>query len=218
VGTVSGSQDFTITNNDVTPLTVNGETFTANGVNAGSDDFFVGATTCNGSVGGSGTCAIWVRFAPQGTGSRSSVLTVKSGSGDSNAVTLTGTGTTLPAGPTGATGATGGTGATGATGATGTNGLTGATGVTGATGGTGPIGVTGSTGPAGPTGASGATGAVGPTGALGPTGPTGAQGVPGQRGPQGKTGRDALISCRVTRTRKTKSLKVICTLKFRGSR
>ena len=215
MGTVSGSQDFTITNNDVTPLTVNGETFTANGVNAGSDDFFVGATTCNGSVGGSGTCEIWVRFAPQGTGSRSSVLTVKSGSGDSNAVTLTGTGTTLPAGPTGATGATGatgGTGATGATGATGTNGLTGATGVTGATGGTGPIGVTGSTGPAGPTGAPGVTGAIGPTGA------TGAQGATGEPGPQGKTGRDALISCRVTRTRKTKSLKVICTLKFRGSR
>ena len=204
-GTVGGSHQFTVTNADLTPLTVTGETF------GGNDDFFVSSTTCGGTVATS--CDVWVRFAPQGTGSRSGTMTVNSSSGDSNSVTLTGTGTvrdpgaTGATGGTGATGATGGTGATGATGATGVDGVNGMTGATGATGGTGPTGPTGATGATG-SGAAGVTGATGATGPRG-TGPTGAQGPPG---------RDAIIACKVAKTKTGKKPKVICTVRFANAR
>ncbi|HEX8581581.1 MAG TPA: glycine-rich protein, partial [Acidimicrobiales bacterium] len=44
--TISLPQTFTITNSGARPLVVNGESFAADGVNPGSDDFFISATTC----------------------------------------------------------------------------------------------------------------------------------------------------------------------------
>jgi hypothetical protein len=101
-------------------------------------------------------------------------------------------------GPTGATGATGATGSTGATGATGSTGATGATGATG----------TATTAPAG---RDGAQGPAGPPGPAGPAGTAGAAGPPGPAGRDGAPGRDAKVTCVVSR--KKGAPRVTCTVR-----
>jgi hypothetical protein len=144
--TVSPSQGVSVTNNGTVPLQISGLTFTG----SDPDDFFVGSTTCYGEVAPGDSCSVSVRFAPQGSGSRSAALSILSNASNSPAtVSLSGTGGSLP------TGATGVTGATGATGATGVTGVTGGTGSRGATGQTGPKGATGQPGARGRRGAAG---------------------------------------------------------------
>jgi hypothetical protein len=102
----------------------------------------------------------------------------------------------------------------------------------------GPQGSPGQPGPAGPPGQAGGQGpagpggAQGPTGAQGPSGPTGAQGQPGAQGgagaagtkgdkgdtgatgatgPRGPAGRNALVTCKATGTKK---VKVTCKVTF----
>jgi Collagen triple helix repeat (20 copies) len=79
-------------------------------------------------------------------------------------------------------------------------------------------GPTGSQGIQGPTGPQGPTGIQGPQGIQGPKGDRGAVGVTGQTGAQGPAGRDATIACRVAKTKKTRKLKVICTVNFTNAR
>jgi len=116
---------------------------------------------------------------------------------------------------------------TGPPGPTGPAGPTGSPGPAGPTGSPGPAGPTGSPGPAGPAGPAGPTGPGGPTGAAGTpghdgaTGPAGSQGAPGTqgptgpagaRGPRGKAGRDARVTCKVTRAGR----RVRCNVTFVG--
>ena len=61
-----------VTNRGAADLQILGESF--NGPAA--DDFFIGASTCRGPLPGGQTCALWVRFAPQGEGSRTATLTL----------------------------------------------------------------------------------------------------------------------------------------------
>lgn len=150
-GTVSPSQALTITNYGGMPLKVNGFEFSG----ADSDDFFIGSDTCRQEIPVDGTCQAWIRFAPQGSGTRSANIVVKTNFSDFSAA-LTGFGGDLPQGPTGPTGPVGETGDDGPV---------------------GPTGDVGPTGSAGPTGESGPTGDDGPTGETGPTGKQGAAGA-----------------------------------------
>jgi hypothetical protein len=54
------------------------------------------------------------------------------------------------------------------------------------------------------------SGTSGPFGPVGPQGAPGATGPQGSQGPQGRAGRDAVVRCRVTRTRSTRRVKVRC--------
>jgi hypothetical protein len=66
----------------------------------------------------------------------------------------------------------------------------------------------------GAAGAQGSQGAQGSGGPIGATGMTGAQGPPGATGPRGRPGRDAKVTCKVTRKGKKKTPRVKCTVKF----
>lgn len=72
-GTVSGPQSVTVTNNGDEPLNVSGASI------GGTDasDFGISGSDC-GSLPSGGSCHVSVRFAPQGSGSRSATLTVSS--------------------------------------------------------------------------------------------------------------------------------------------
>jgi uncharacterized protein DUF4394/collagen triple helix repeat protein len=73
-----------------------------------------------------------------------------------------------------------------------------------------PLTGTGTSGPFGPVGPTGPAGATGATGAAGAAGATGATGAMGPQGAQGRAGRDAIVRCRVTRTRGTSRIRVTC--------
>jgi hypothetical protein len=82
----------------------------------------------------------------------------------------------------------------------------------------GPAGAAGGTGPAG---ADGATGPVGPSGATGATGAPGAAGATGPRGATGPPGRNAVVTCKVSKPRNKKgevTVKVTCTVKPASAR
>jgi hypothetical protein len=185
-------QTVTVTNVDAVPVQITGETFDYSSAQNG-DDYFVGSSTCGGTLQPGGTCQLGVRFNPQGTGASNSGMFIQetdsSGNTNSAYVALSGTTTGLPQGPAGATGATGTPGATGATGTTGGQGTIGTTGETGATGTTGAQGTIGITGA---TGAQGTIGTIGTTGLTGLTGLQGPGGANGHRGPRGDTGRRGL--------------------------
>jgi hypothetical protein len=120
------------------------------------DDFLLTSEDCTGTTVRSGTgaatpiCAVRVRFAPSGAGSRTAVLRVTSTATNGPLdVTLTGTGGAPGAGSPGQAGENGTKGDAGAAGATG------ATGATGANGPAGPVGPAGATGPQGNAGKNG---------------------------------------------------------------
>ncbi len=147
--TVSAAQEVTVSNVGAADLVIVGESF--QGTSAA--DFFIGASTCRGSLPGGATCSIWVHFAPQAKEESAALLVL-----DTNAtpatyeVELRGRAEPLPQGPTGPAGSTGPTGPNGADGTDGTNGTD---------------------------GSNGDAGQPGPTGAQGPIGPQGPKGDPG---------------------------------------
>ena len=176
--TVSPPQEITVTNSGAADLVIFGESFSKDA----ADDFFIGASTCQGPLPGGKTCSLWVRFAPQKEGTRQTVLVL-----DTNAtparyeVSLVGEGGALPQGSPGPTGPTGPSAI-----------------------GHGPGGATGATASASPVPA-GATGATAPAGPSGPAGPQGPRGSAG-------AGLDgATIGCKPAKVRGGK-VRVKCTL------
>ena len=154
------------------------------GANAG--DFFLGSDTCAGETLMAGdACTVGVHFSPTATGARTATLAV-AGNWLGADVALSGTGVLPPAGPSGAAGATG---------TPGTSGADGGDGADGAPGG------------AGPAGTQGAPGTNGTTGAASPAGPA------GPAGPPGPAGRNASVTCKVTKPKKVR-----CTVKLAASR
>ncbi|HUZ14613.1 MAG TPA: choice-of-anchor D domain-containing protein, partial [Gaiellaceae bacterium] len=101
--TTSAPQTVTITNNGSAPLVISGLAFSG----AKPGDYFVGSSTCGGSVAPGSSCAVGVRFAPQATGASSASLDITSNVPSGNnptstqSVPLSGTGGKLPAGPPG---------------------------------------------------------------------------------------------------------------------
>ena len=105
--TVSAPHTVTISNAGQSALNVTGLSFT--GADAG--DFFIGSSTCGGSVVAGASCQVTVFFVAQATGARAGTLDVTSNDPASPAmVSLAGTGAPLPAGPAGPAGAKGATG------------------------------------------------------------------------------------------------------------
>jgi hypothetical protein len=70
--TVSAPKMVSVTNRGAADLQILGESFAG----PAADDFFVGASTCHGPLPAGQTCALWVRFAPQGEASRIATLTL----------------------------------------------------------------------------------------------------------------------------------------------
>jgi hypothetical protein len=119
MSTVSAPQTVTITDTGQGPLNVTGLSFT--GTDPG--DFFVGASTCGGSVAVSASCQVTVFFVAQAQGARTGTLDVTSNDPLSPAtVSLSGTGGPLPTGPAGPAGSAGPAGPSGPRGATGAQG------------------------------------------------------------------------------------------------
>ena len=192
VGTVGGSKALTVTNDGALPITLDGQSFT------GDDDFIVSSTTCVATLAIDAVCEVRVRFAPQAIGDRAGTLHVAGATAG-----LKGTGDALPAGPTGPQGPQGEQGIQGPQGIQGVQGPKGDQGDKGDTGAQGLQGVQGQTGPQGQ---KGDTGIQGPRGATGP------------RGLQGPPGRDAVIACRVVKTKVQGTLKVVCSVQFATAR
>jgi hypothetical protein len=96
----------TITNHGSAPLVVSGLSFS--GAQAG--DFFVGSSTCGGTVAAGSSCAVGLRFAPQASGARTASLDITSNVPSGNnptstqSIQLSGTGGALPTGPAGPAG------------------------------------------------------------------------------------------------------------------
>ena len=70
-GTTSPGQSFTVTNNELAPVSVDGFAFA--GANPG--DFKIASDTCHGEVEALTTCTASVRFVPQAQGTRTATLT-----------------------------------------------------------------------------------------------------------------------------------------------
>jgi hypothetical protein len=95
-GTASLEQAITVTNNGSAPLVVSG--YSVSGANPG--DFLISNRCGLAHVGG--TCQIGVRFDPQAAGARSATLTLVTNAASApSAITLSGTGGSLPQGPQG---------------------------------------------------------------------------------------------------------------------
>ncbi len=139
VGLFGAAQRRTLTNAGadgvvVTRLRVSG---------ADGEDFVVSSDDCTGeTIAPGASCAVSVRFAPGATGARSATLVAShDGPGADPALTLSGSGVALAAGPPGLPGAGG---------ASGPLGEPGPAGASGAVGAKGPLGVRGARGAAGP--------------------------------------------------------------------
>jgi hypothetical protein len=168
LSTVSVPQTITLTNSGGNPLAITADVFAGSTPALASDhpeDFMVDSSSCLGAIAFEESCQLKVRFAPQGTGTRTATLRITGNMGWPTVIALTGSGGTLPQGPQGEAGATGATGATGSQGPT------------GSTGAQGQAGQTGATGPTGLTGEAGRSGALGPQGSQGPAGPQGERGL-----------------------------------------
>jgi hypothetical protein len=191
LSTVSAPQTITLTNSGGNPLEIWSETFGDSNPALASDhpeDFLIDSSSCLGEVAFEGSCQLKVRFAPQGTGTRTATLQIAGDMGAGpTSIALSGTGGALPQGPQGEPGATGATGAEGEPGATGATGAKGEAGATGATGSSGEAGATGSQGAKGEAGSQGAPGQAGEAGKPGAVGPQGPAGAKGERGPRGLT-------------------------------
>jgi hypothetical protein len=137
LSTVSAPQTITLTNSGGNPLEIWSETFGDSSPALTSDhpeDFLIDSASCLGEVAFEGSCQLKVRFAPQGTGTRTATLQIAGDMGAGpTSIALTGTGGTLPQGPPGETGATGATGAKGVAGMTGPKGAKGVQGPRGLT-------------------------------------------------------------------------------------
>jgi hypothetical protein len=181
-GTISAPQTVTATNNGSAPLVVSG--FAVSGANPG--DFFTSNDSCHSTIAPGSACTVQVRFGPQAQGARAGTLTVLTNAPANPTVSLAGTAGPLPQGPTGPTGPTGPIGPIGPIGPT------------------GPVGENGNVGPQGP------QGGTGPQGSTGSNGNNGAQGPKGDTGPQGRPGRDAKVTCRIRRLKRTRKVKVTC--------
>jgi hypothetical protein len=125
--TVSAPKTVTITNNGSAPLYIDGLDVVDDLTGTSHpEDFFISSDTCRSPVPttpGSNTCAVKVRFAPQGTGTRTASLQIKSNADSSpTTVALSGTGGTLPKGDPGDPGTKGDPGAKGNPGAKGDTG------------------------------------------------------------------------------------------------
>jgi uncharacterized protein DUF1573 len=110
-GTASAARILTLTNNGSAPLVVSGVRLAG----ANADDYFVG-DGCQEQVAVGSSCQIGVRFDPQAPGASSATMSVLTNATTAPAVSLSGTGGSLPQGPAGATGPAGPAGATGAPG------------------------------------------------------------------------------------------------------
>jgi hypothetical protein len=96
LGITSVEQTITVTNNGSAPLVVSG--YSISGADPG--DFLISNRCDLAHVGG--TCQIGVRFDPQATGTRSASLTLLTNAAAApSAITLSGTGGSLPQGPQG---------------------------------------------------------------------------------------------------------------------
>lgn len=126
MGTLSAPKNAVLSNAGNVP----GRVINAYAQGTNAEDFIAEIGAC-GPIPAGGACAVPVRFAPQGSGSRSAVMYFAGGVGVLLSASLSGTGGALPTGPAGATGGVGANGASGATGATGANGATGARGPAG---------------------------------------------------------------------------------------
>ena len=154
---------------------------------AAPDDFMLsGVESCTvAPLARNQACQVQVRFAPGAEGTRGATLRIHiNATASPREISLTGTGGPLPKGDKGDQGDPGLPGADGANGADGQPGAT------------------------GDAGAAGATGPTGPQGLPGPSGPQGAQ------GPQGPPGRDAKVTCKVTKTKSTKRIRVTCSVRL----
>jgi hypothetical protein len=93
----------TITNNGNAPLVISGVAFS--GAQAG--DYFVGSSTCGGSIVPGSTCELQLRFAPQAEGASAASLDITSNVPSGNnqtstqSIPVSGTGGALPEGPPG---------------------------------------------------------------------------------------------------------------------
>jgi hypothetical protein len=152
LSTVSAPQTITLTNGGGNPLAIDAESFADSEPALETDhpeDFLIDSSGCLGKIAYEASCQIHVRFAPQGTGTRTARLQIAGNMGEGpTMIALTGSGGTLPQGEAGATGETGARGQTGAP------------------------GETGETGAGGPAGEPGKPGAPGPQGERGPRGLT----------------------------------------------
>ena len=87
VGTTSGEQTVTVTNNGGASLAINAITVT--GTNAGD---FAQTNTCPSSLAVNANCTISVTFTPSASGARSGNITLTEGSGSTQTIALSGTG------------------------------------------------------------------------------------------------------------------------------
>jgi hypothetical protein len=110
-GSLSAPLTLTVTNAGQRALSLTGLSF------AGADpgDFLVGSDTCLGSVDPGNSCRLGLYFSPEGPGARTATLQMATTDYANSplAVTLSGTGDSLPTGPTGPPGAAGSPGAAG---------------------------------------------------------------------------------------------------------
>ncbi len=91
VGNPSATQTVTLTNTGTATLNISSITFT--GTNTGD---FSKTTTCGATVAAAGTCTVTVTFTPTATGARSASISFADDAASSpQAVTMTGTGTTI---------------------------------------------------------------------------------------------------------------------------
>ena len=147
LSTVSAPQTITLTNTGGNPLAISSETFGDSNPMLSSDhpeDFLIDSSSCLGVVAFEASCQLKVRFAPQGTGTRTATLQIAGNMGAGpTTIALTGTGGVLPQGPQGEQGVKGNTGSQGPAG------QVGETGKRGAVGPQGPVGRRGAQGPRG---------------------------------------------------------------------
>ena len=144
---MSAPQTITLTNTGGNPLAISSETFGDSNPMLSSDhpeDFLIDSSSCLGVVAFEASCQLKVRFAPQGTGTRTATLQIAGNMGAGpTTIALTGTGGVLPQGPQGEQGVKGNTGSQGPAG------QVGETGKRGAVGPQGPVGRRGAQGPRG---------------------------------------------------------------------
>ncbi len=147
LSTVSAPQTIVLTNTGGNPLAISAATFGDSSPALESDhpeDFMIDSSGCLGEVAFEASCELTVRFAPQGTGTRTATLRI---AGDMGAgpttIALSGTGGDLPQGPQGDPGTSG------AKGDPGTSGAKGEPGAKGAKGSRGRVGPRGAQGPQG---------------------------------------------------------------------
>ncbi len=145
LATVSAPQTITLTNDGGDPLKIAAATFADSSPALSTDhpeDFLIGSSSCSSPIAFDESCQLTVRFAPQGTGTRTATLQIAGNIGAGpTVITLTGTGGTLPQGAAGAAGTSGAQGVAGASGKSGSVGPAGAKGPAGPRGQRGPQGL-----------------------------------------------------------------------------